>query len=255
MRYFVAFLTISGVWSGQPIRAQAFTAEAAYHKNGVLWFVAPSREGWLELAPEHLRSLPIPTADPTIVGQLAPAMDMYGNVETRTATPIPPGLASRYYYFAGVGGVQPFTTDSVQVVTRLVLTHSGTRIRGRRAWGEVFGGTDRLSGGGGFVLIAEETLSFEERPAEFTADELFLGDDVATTGEEAQYDGRGTAFWEIEDQYRFSIPDVEGEWLFIQWAADRENRESGCEFRFDLFRIEPGANVRRMTSNSYGCDV
>ncbi|MDH3223590.1 MAG: hypothetical protein OEO23_07730 [Gemmatimonadota bacterium] len=248
-------MAVCGVLGTEHLWAQAFTTERAYHRDHALWFVAPEQVGWEELAPEPVRDLPIPTSDPTIVGPLAPEMDMWSNVEFRTTVALPADLAARRVYFVGAEGVRPLRIDSTHVVTRLELNPSGTRLVSRRSWGEVFGATEVPADGGGFVLFSDRSLSFAEERAEFSADDLFLDSGVAASGPGGEYRARGTAFWDIAAQYRFSVAEVDGEWLFVQWVADRENQEGGCAFRYDLLELEAGSAVRRLRWNNYGCDV
>lgn len=240
---------------GDDASAQALTAISAYHEDGSLWFVAPPGSEWADLSPERLRQLPIPTSDTAIVNRFRSQMDMFGNVESKTPVSAPADLASLHLYFVGSGGVQPFRVDSTLVVTRLTLDPRGTTIQRRTSWGEVFGSPERPDQGGGFVLRFDERQSFEEGPAEFSADDIFLTSQIVASGPDGRYHGQGTAFWEIEGQYRFTVGGTPGAWLFVHWAADRENHEGGCAFRYDLLRLEAGRAVSRVASNSYRCDV
>lgn len=255
MRTLAICVVLFGIVSTDYVWAQTFTTASAYHRDGTLWFMAPSQEGWEELAPAHVRDLPIPTSDPGIVGPLASEMDMWGNVESRATVDLPADLASRYLYFVGSGGVRQLQVDSVQVVTRLSLNPNGTRLQGRQAWGEVFGTAEGLPGGGGFVLIADRSDSFAVASAEFSADDVFQNTGIDALGGGGSYLARGTAFWDIVVQYRVSTRETGREWWFVQWAADGENRNGGCRFRYDLLELEDGRAVRRVAWNSYGCDV
>ena len=55
----------------------------------------------------------------------------------------------------------------------------------------------------------------------------------------------------------FSIVDFPwrdaARYVFVQWAADTDLKEGGCEYRFSLFRLEPAP--AQIASNNYGCDV
>ena len=51
----------------------------------------------------------------------------------------------------------------------------------------------------------------------------------------------------------FTLDGDKARYVFVQWAADTDNKEGGCEHRFSLFRLEPAP--AQIASNNYGCDV
>ncbi len=97
--------------------------------------------------------------------------------------------------------------------------------------------------GGGFVLITPQPLRVTTAPSHYTADELL--------GPGADRPFRGTSFWEIRTQ--FALTNMGESYVFVQWAADAEVREAGCEQRFSLFRL--GRTPTVVATNDYGCDV
>ena len=233
-----------------------FEMESAYREGAALRFVPSQRIDWAGRAVEEIRNLPIPTQDAAIVARFARLVDMFGGVEVRSPSPTPAELADRVYYFAGADGISSMRIDSTVVVTRLELDGRATSLRGRRSWGEMYGGSAEAgSAGGGFVLHSAGPLSFQTESSGMTADDLLLGSRTVQRTSDGGYWQRGTAFWEIVAQYRFSTDSVEGEWVFVQWAADRDMVEAGCQFRYQLFRVETAGAPTQVAWTAYGCDV
>lgn len=232
-----------------------FDVESAYHEDAAIRFVPSQQIDWASMAPEELRALPLPSRDPATIARFGSRIDMFGGVEVKVAVPTPDPLAGRNSYFAGSDGLGRMEIDSVLAVTRLDFDPRGTRLEGRQSWGEVYGSADVSMAGGGFVLRSDRPLSFRVMPADFTADDIFLGGDAAQRSAVGGYQGRGTAFWEIATQYRFSVEPLDDEWLFVQWQPDREMFETGCQYRYHLFRLMGEGPARQVAWTAYGCDV
>jgi hypothetical protein len=247
-------LSIAAV-NGAQVRP--FEAVPAHHEHGALRFRPSEQIDWSSLASDELRGLRIPSRDSSVVARFAPRIDMFGGVEVETAIPVPPDLAARVYYFVGADGISELTLDSTKVVTRLEFDSQGTTLRERRSWGDLYGSPSGLTvlAGGGFVLHSERPISPQASPSNLTADELLTGSQTVQQTPEGGYWGRGTAFWEIETQYRLTVESVDGEWVFVQWAPDREMMEAGCRFRYELFQIGPDGPAARIAWAAYGCDV
>jgi hypothetical protein len=240
-----------------PAGAQApFEAWSAYHDGPALRFTASEEIDWASRAPAELRDLPIPTTDPAVVARFRPDMDMFGGVEIGRTVPLPEAVAAGHVYFAGAHGISSIRLDSAVVVTRLDLDPQGTTIESRRSWGEIHGTPERSPGeGGGFVLRSERPLSFRATPSTFTADDLLSRSTTIGRDPSGAYFGRGTAFWAIETQYRFSVDGDPRAWVFVQWAEDREMLEAGCQFRYEIFELDASGAATQVAWTSYGCDV
>lgn len=250
----VIALSISGATGAQD---RPFEVVPAHHTQSALRFRASQEIDWLSLASEEMRALQIPSRDSAVIARFAPLLDMFGGVEVDTAIVTPRDLAARRYYFAGTDGIREMAVDSTRVVTRLEFDSRSSAVQGRQSWGELYGSPNGLSAlaGGGFVLHSERPLSFQTSPSGLTADELLTGSNTVQQTPAGGYWGRGTPFWEIEAQYRFIVESVAGDWVFVQWAPDREMIEAGCRFRYDLFQITPGGPATRVAWAAYGCDV
>ena len=243
--------------SGGP-QETSFEPESAYHDGPVIRIQSFRQIDWEHLAPQETRSIPVPSQDPWILERHGRLIDLHGNVRIETAIDVPEELATRRYYLASATGIDPLRLDSARVVTRFEFNPTGTRLLSKAFWGEVFGSLiEERQGptGGGFVLHPDRPLTFRVLGSELSADDLLLGSDVVAQTADGGYWGRGTAFWEIVAQYRFSIAPSAPEWLFVQWQADREMIEAGCEYRYDLFVISEDGPPARLAWTSYGCDV
>jgi hypothetical protein len=249
-----AALVLLGM-SGLSGQEQTFEVKSGYHEGPAIRF-QPALD-WEALTPDEVRTVPIPTADAAIVARYSPLIDMYGSAEVITSTPVPGNLAGRNHYFLGTGGVGRLQLDSAEAVTRLRFNGQQTAVVGRISYGELYGSvSDRpTDAGGGFVLSSEAALRFDAQPSTFTADDLLTGSQAVEQTPDG-YHGRGTTFWNIVAQYRFTVDSAQDEWLFVQWAPDRELFEIGCEYRYSLFRLayddQPPVQV---AWTSYGCDV
>jgi hypothetical protein len=146
--------------------------------------------------------------------------------------------------------------DSAVVVTRLDLDPQGTAIEARRSWGQIYGRPD--GGGaesGGFVLRSESALTFRVTSSTFTPDDLLSQSTTIGREPNGDYFGRGTSFWHIVTQYRFTVDDDTRSWVFVQWAADSEMIEAGCQYRYELFELDASGTPSQVVWTSYGCDV
>lgn len=254
-RAYLLTLSIGGGVAGA--QAQPFEAVPAYHVHHALRFRPSQQIDWLSLSSDELRDLQIPSRDSAVVARFAPLIDMFGGVEVETPIPVPPDLAENAYYFAGAEGVRELAVDSTKVVNRLEFDSRGVTLQERRTWGDMYGSPSGLTvlAGGGFVLQSDRPISFHTRPSNLTADELLTGSQTVQQTPEGGYWRRGTAFWEIQAQYRLTVDSVEGEWIFVQWAPDLEMIEAGCSFRYELFRIGLDGSAERVAWAAYGCDI
>lgn len=232
-----------------------FTVESAYHEGTAIAFTPSFEFDWASLAPAELRDLSVPNQDPAVIARYAPDMDMFGTVEVQTAIATPIELTrGAVHYLVDDGGVTALALDSTRLVTRLEFDPQGTRIEQKSSWGRIFGTGTGPADGGGFVLRASGPLDVRAAPSNLTADELLLGRDFVEQVPDG-YFARGTPFWEIVAQHRFTVEGAEGAWVFVQWAADRDMVEAGCEYRYDLFRFGGDGSVAREAWTAYGCDV
>lgn len=257
MKSWAVCLVALATWVIAGEQDRPFETESAYLEDGALRFNPRGQIDWASMASEELRTLSIPNSDSDIVARLGPLVDMFGGVEVRSPVPIPDPLITRHFYFAGVDGVQDVTLDSINSVTRLTFNRQGTRVERRQSYGEVFGTprNDAPLSGGGLILHSERPLVFLTSPSNVTADDLLLGSTTVQQTPDGGYWGRGTAFWEIEAQYRIELEELGGEWIFVQWAPDREMIEAGCQYRYQLFRLTLGGPATQLGWTSYGCDV
>ncbi|MGE0159747.1 MAG: hypothetical protein AB7T31_10080 [Gemmatimonadales bacterium] len=240
-----------------PTSAQSpFEVRSIQHDAGGLWFLAPDEIDWASRAPADLRDLPIPTRDADLVARFAPEVDMFGGVEIGTTVPVPPEIAVRNVFFAGPDGIMPLRLDSAVAVTRLELDPQGATIEGRSSWGRIYATPERgPAAGGGFVLRAAGPLTFQLTSTDMNADDLLMRSTTIERTSDGGYFARGTAFWEIVAQYRFSIGADPRTWVFVQWAADDGMVEAGCAFRYELFELDANGGATSIGWTSYGCDV
>lgn len=235
---------------------RSFDVESAYYKGTAVSFWAGPDLGWASV-PQELKDIPVPTTDPAILAELLPVIDEYGAADLSESVPVPAVLAERAHYFVGNSGIEPIAVDSASVTVRFSFNFRQNRVIDREFWGQLYGGRPaRLSEGGGFVLRSKQPRDFDTRPSAFTADDLLLGGSTVEQTSDGGYVGRGTPFWSIVVQYQFSLVGVRGVWVFVQWKADDDLFEAGCQQRYSLFKLdEAGGPPTEVAWTRYGCDV
>ena len=252
-----SFVSLTLMPSPAAGQERVFEVESAYHEGTTVQFGAGPDRDWEAYVSQELWDIPIPTTDPAVLAELLPLIDAYGSAQVSESVPVPTLLSEQRYYFVGSTGLEPFEPDSASVTVRFSFNFRQNRVIDRVIWGDVYSGPlARSSEGGGFVLRSKQPRGFEIRPSGFTADDLLLGGSTAARTSDGGYEGRGTAFWSIVVQYQFSLLDARGVWVFVQWKADDDLFEVGCQHRYSLFKLdEAGGPPTQVAWTSYGCDV
>ena len=201
---------------------------------------------WRDAAPPALRQLEGSMPDAARRQELEKLDDGFGAV-LGFNPPVPNRLRSRHYLLIHAGGATRLGLEGLHGSARLDAPAAGQPITGVTFYGEARAATlAGRPGGGGFVVHDARPRTATIAPSQYTADEL-----LAPGG--GTYFARGTAFWNVRTQFTFTLDGDKTRYVFVQWAADTDNKEGGCEHRFSLFRLEPAP--AQIVSNNYGCDV
>jgi hypothetical protein len=171
----------------------------------------------------------------------------FGSTEVPFSHAVTPDLARKFYYLLDPTGLREIRPTSLAGTARIEWLGNSSTVSEVKAFGQVVGSVGG-TGPGGFVLVSDTKMSLVMTASHLTADAL-----LAPNG--GTYLGRGTAFREIIGQYHVRearTPESEG-WIWVQWRADDEQVEGGCQRRFSLFRL--GQEPAEVGTTSDGCDV
>jgi hypothetical protein len=200
---------------------------------------------WRDAAPPALRQLEGSVPDAARRRELEKLDNGYGAV-LGFNPPVPNRLRSRHHLLIHAGGATRLRLEGLHGSAR-VDAPAGQPIAGVTFYGEARAATlAGHRGGGGFVVSDARTRTATISPSRYTADEL-----LAPVG--GTYFARGTSFWNVLTQFTFTLDGDKTRYVFVQWAADTDVKEGGCEYRFSLFRLEPAP--AQIASSNYGCDV
>ncbi len=171
----------------------------------------------------------------------------FGSTEVPFSHAVTPDLERKFYYLLDPTGLREIRPTGLAGTARVQWLNNSSTVRDVEAFGQVVGSAGG-AGPGGFVLVSDSKMKLVMTTSHFTADAL-----LAPNG--GTYLGRGTAFREIIGQYHVreaGTAESEG-WIWVQWRADDELVEAGCQRRFSLFRLGPEPVEVGTTSD--GCDV
>ncbi len=201
---------------------------------------------WRDAAPAALRQLEGSVPDAARRQELEKLDNDYGAV-LGFNPPVPNRLRSRHFLLIHSGGATRLRLEGLHGSARLDPPPAGQPIAGVAFYGEARAATlNGHRGGGGFVVSDARPRTATISPSRYTADEL-----LAPGG--GTYFARGTTFWNVRTQFTFTLDGDKTRYVFVQWAADTDLKEGGCEHRFSLFRLEPAP--AQIASSNYGCDV
>lgn len=204
---------------------------------------------WRDAAPAAIRNLEGSVPDAARRAELAKLakLEVAFGIELDFDVPVPNRVRSRHYLLIHAGGATPLRIDALAGTGRLDLPDPGQPIPTMVFYGDLRAvAANNHTVGGGFVFIDDRPRTATVAPSRHTADEL-----MGPGGKD--YFARGTAFWNVRARFTFTLDGDKTRYVFVQWAADTDVKEGGCEHRFSLFRLEP-APVQIASSN-YGCDV
>ena len=218
---------------------------SAYVDGNTLRFEAPTPQPWDRWLPTDLR-LPSLAKSPVHRQELFARRSEYGSTEVALPLPLPRALAQRYYYLVNRSGQRRIRPTGLLETARIIWRDTTDDVQSVETFGDiVLRQSD--SSLGGFILTTESPLNLRVTPSRWSADDL-----LAPAG--GTYFGQGTSFRTVVAQFEITAgPPASAHWVFVQWLADTELKEIGCEYRFALFRLEPGPSLVRTTD--YGCDV
>ena len=223
-----------------PVVVSAFTDGRA------LRFDSPMELPWANWLPANLQADALNADTPRREELFAQRSD-FGSTEVAFSHAVIPELSRRFYYLLDPTGIREIRPTGLAGTARIEWLANSSTVREVQAFGQVVGSLGG-AGLGGFVLVSESRLKLVMTPSHLTADAL-----LAPQG--GDYVGRGTAFREMVAQYQVRVagsPQSEG-WVWVQWRADEEQVEAGCQRRFSLFRLKP--EPAEIATTNYSCDV
>lgn len=220
---------------------------AAIHVDSGHVTVALDSFRWRESAPPELRELEDPGWRQERHAELLDHADDYG-AQFGFGVPLPDSLRSVHYLLIHAFGGTSLHPDSLHGTARFPVSDSGPAISPVQYLGELHASTPGQRGltGGGFVLISARPLRITTSTSHHTAEELLAR-------QVPDYLSMGAQYWAIAAQFEFRLDHDPSVYLFVQWAPDTEQREAGCEFRFELLRLGPTPEM--LAASDYGCDV
>jgi hypothetical protein len=219
---------------------------SAFADGRALRFDSPMELPWASWLPANLQADAL-NADTPRREELFTQRSDFGSTEVAFSHAVTPELSRRFYYLLDPTGIREIKPTGLAGTARIEWLANSSTVREVQAFGQVVGSLGG-EGLGGFVLVSESRLKLVMTPSHLSADALL-------TPNGGDYVGRGTAFREIVSQYQVraaGTPQSEG-WVWVQWRADEEQVEAGCQRRFSLFRLTP--EPAEVATTNYECDV